>query len=373
MKIVLATGIYPPDIGGPATYVRHLAAECAAKGHEVTVVTYGQQADELFESEGHEGATLWKVVRVPLSGGSWVRWNRYIKTLKTYGNDADVVEVFSSVSGGIPLRLSGLKKPKRVLRLGGDFLWERYTDFGGTRTLRQFYATYPGVKSLLGVLLRGYDHIIFSSSFQQELCRRAVGNKLGAHSVIENALPLSHPTQHQKHEPLKLLFMGRFVRFKNIARLLTAVGSLPHARLSIVGAGPLKEQIEAYIQKLSLGHRVTVQQSVHGDEKRRVFDEHDLLVLPSLTEISPNVALEARAAGLPVLLTEETGLSDTLRQGMTVRALRSSTEIVRSVLEIDRNYDEASANAASPMTGERQWAQVADDHLTLFRTLQSHA
>ena len=41
MKIVLATGIYPPDIGGPATYVSCLASEFSRLGMEVIVVTYG--------------------------------------------------------------------------------------------------------------------------------------------------------------------------------------------------------------------------------------------------------------------------------------------------------------------------------------------
>ncbi len=40
MKIVLATGIYPPDIGGPATYSSALAEQLHAKGHDVTVIAY---------------------------------------------------------------------------------------------------------------------------------------------------------------------------------------------------------------------------------------------------------------------------------------------------------------------------------------------
>ncbi len=367
MKIVLATGIYPPEIGGPATYVRHLAAELASRGNEVVVVTYGQNADELFESEGKEGGALWKVIRVPTGGGSGVRWNRYAKALRIHGKDAEIIEAFSSVSAGIPLRLARIKGPKKILRLGGDFLWERYTDYGGKRTLRQFYASYPGVKSLLKFLIGGFDHIVFSTAFQQDLYRRLLGRKLSSHSVIENALPVSSPSLHVKHEPLRLLYLGRFVRFKNLSALLTAVAALPHARLTLVGSGPVRSQIEAFVQKLSLQSRVSVQPAVHGSQKREVFDEHDLLVLPSLTDISPNAALEARAAGLPVLITEENGLSPILREGMTVRSLRSSTEIVRSVLEIDRGYDDISRAAAEPLS-ERQWGSVAEDHVALFRS-----
>jgi hypothetical protein len=57
MKIVLATGIYPPDIGGPATYVRELAESLTSKGNKVVIVTYGR-------SEQHDTAGRWAVYRV---------------------------------------------------------------------------------------------------------------------------------------------------------------------------------------------------------------------------------------------------------------------------------------------------------------------
>ena len=42
MKILVATGIYPPDIGGPATQIEYLASDLAKAGLTVTVLTYGK-------------------------------------------------------------------------------------------------------------------------------------------------------------------------------------------------------------------------------------------------------------------------------------------------------------------------------------------
>jgi len=39
MNILIVTGIFPPDIGGPATYVPAVSAELAKRGHNITVVT----------------------------------------------------------------------------------------------------------------------------------------------------------------------------------------------------------------------------------------------------------------------------------------------------------------------------------------------
>ena len=41
MKILIATGIYPPDIGGPATYSKLLKEELSKRGLKVDILTYG--------------------------------------------------------------------------------------------------------------------------------------------------------------------------------------------------------------------------------------------------------------------------------------------------------------------------------------------
>ena len=45
MKVVFATGIFPPDIGGPATYVNGLARHLSRSGKDVEVIAYGEPTD----------------------------------------------------------------------------------------------------------------------------------------------------------------------------------------------------------------------------------------------------------------------------------------------------------------------------------------
>src|SRR3989338_4511748 len=102
MKIVLATGIYPPEIGGPATYVRALAERLHAKGEKVSVIAYGKTLPSI---------EAFSVTRVSRAGGIIFRWRRYAKTLRTLAADADIVYAFSSVSVGVPLWMARLKHP----------------------------------------------------------------------------------------------------------------------------------------------------------------------------------------------------------------------------------------------------------------------
>lgn len=362
MKIILATGIYPPDIGGPATYVRNLGRKLTEHGLDVTVVTFGKPVEE-------DDNVPFEVVRVANLGGPLGRWNAFARALKKHGTDADIVYCFSSVSVGIPLWLARLKKPKKILRLGGDFVWERYTDIGGRRTLRGFYVLYPGMKNLTKRILKIFDHVVFSTAYQERLYEFLM-RRMPSHSVIENALPEdAHPVVHAKHEPFRLLFLGRFVRFKNLLTLLKAVSLIPFAHLTLVGEGPMKKQLLATIGKMGLRARVVVEDAKHGVDKAQLFMEHDMLVIPSVTEISPHAAIEARSAGLPVLLTEETGLTGVLADGMLIRKLRTSQDITRGIIEAEQNYDVVAAAAGAPFTHKRTWDDLTSETLALIESL----
>jgi glycosyltransferase involved in cell wall biosynthesis len=355
MKIVLATGIYPPDIGGPATYSRALATGLVMDGTEVVVVTYG---------EGKEEEEGWKVVRVPLGMCPFCRWWRYAKALKKHAADADIVEAFSSVSVGVPLWLARLKKPKKILRLGGDFFWERYTARGGKKGLKAWYASTPPSRFLTKFLLHRFHHIILSTRWQEQIYEKHF-RSMPTHSVIENSLPSGTPKLHVQHQPLRLLFIGRFVGFKNLMSLLKSLVALDNVTLTMVGHGPMHTQLVKFAKRLEIQNRITFVGPRHGSEKEKLFSEHDVLIIPSITEISPNIALEARASGLPVLLTQETGLSAGLTEGMILSDLGTSSAIASSVAVVQGNYEKL-AKESSQNVPERSWENVTKEHMGVF-------
>jgi hypothetical protein len=75
---------------------------------------------------------------------------------------------------------------------------------------------------------------------------------------------------------------------------------------------------------------------------------------------------------MPVLLTEETGLSEQLTKGMVLRKLREPEDIVRSVLEIEQNYEQITKDAMGPIP-ERSWEQVADEWMGLLKGVLDNA
>jgi glycosyltransferase involved in cell wall biosynthesis len=361
LRVVLATGIYPPQIGGPATYTRALAEELTKHGVDVTVIAYGAV----------EPAGKWQAIGVPRMPFFLFRWLRYAAALRRHAANADIVYAFSSISCGIPLMLSGLpRRTKRVLRLGGDFLWERHADRGGNKTLSEWYASKPFLVFLMQRLLKSFDHLVFSTNFQRDLYAKHYRD-LPAATVIENPMPGSRDMQPRTAgKPLRLLWMGRMTPVKNLEALLYAMADMEETTLLLVGSGRSLPGLRSLAEKLDLEGRVAFCEPVKPAERDQLLQAHHALVLPSLSEVSPNIALEARAAGMPVVLTVNVGLSEALASGMLRTELRTAEQIYAALSELKKNYPTYAAAAAQPIP-ERGWGTIAEEHLRLFRTFQS--
>jgi glycosyltransferase involved in cell wall biosynthesis len=104
MRILVATGIYPPQIGGPATYSKLLYDELPKRGFQVDIVNFGD-----FISKP-------KIIRHILF---------FIELLKK-GQGVDVVYAQDPVSVGLPaLIASQILQKKFVLKIVGDYAWEQ--------------------------------------------------------------------------------------------------------------------------------------------------------------------------------------------------------------------------------------------------------
>ena len=108
-------------------------------------------------------------------------------------------------------------------------------------------------------------------------------------------------------EQVTVGFVGRLTSQKNPELLVEAFGRVaerfPHVRLVIVGDGPLAPRVKSLVADRGLTDRVTLAGSQDGP---RVMPAFDLLMITSRYEGFPKVALEALAAGLPLLVTDTT-------------------------------------------------------------------
>ena len=103
IKITIATGIFPPSIGGPAQYSKLLLDKLPASGFEISVVSF-------------DGVRKFpKIIRHAL----------YFFILIKKSFNADVIYAQDPVSVGFPsLVVSKLLRKKFVLKIVGDYAWE---------------------------------------------------------------------------------------------------------------------------------------------------------------------------------------------------------------------------------------------------------
>jgi glycosyltransferase involved in cell wall biosynthesis len=132
-------------------------------------------------------------------------------------------------------------------------------------------------------------------------------------------------TEAETPSPLNILSVGRFCEKKGFSHLLDACHQLQQTGVpfhcTIVGFGPLADQIQAQIATLGLADHVTLVGKLTQTEVIEQYHRADVFVLPCVvTEDGdrdgiPNVLLEAMATGLPVVSTAISGITELVQSG----------------------------------------------------------
>lgn len=124
--------------------------------------------------------------------------------------------------------------------------------------------------------------------------------------------------------PLRLLYFGRLERRKGVRNLVNALTGLDQGewQLTIVGAdtetAPLgRSMYDLLALEIAGDPRIELGEPVARDAVPALIDAHDLVVIPSLWECWPNVALEALQRGRPLLATPTGGLTEIVEPGVS--------------------------------------------------------
>ena len=115
MKILIATPLYPPEIGGPAPYTKELARRLAKK-HEVKILTYSLIPEHVENVE---------IVTVNKQLPKLIRLAKYTKKLLKYSRNADIVYAENGTSVELPIVFLSLLSDKAfVIHLGDKMVLE---------------------------------------------------------------------------------------------------------------------------------------------------------------------------------------------------------------------------------------------------------
>lgn len=146
-------------------------------------------------------------------------------------------------------------------------------------------------------------------------------------------------------DPLKVLFIGRFVPQKNIPLLVDAIEATRRAigdgaRFTIVGTGPEHNRFKHEIFSRGLTDVCDIRGTVSREEVADLVLDHDVLLMVSRYEGFPRTFMEAAAAGLPIITTDVGGIRDLIIDGETGYVVAQGTsahEIAERITALAHN------------------------------------
>jgi len=282
MKILISTGIYPPDIGGPAQYARNLYETWKNQGHEVKVAAY----------------------RWERAFPTFVRHILFFLKIFRKGYNADLILVLDTWSAAVPTMYAcKIMRKKYIIRTGGDFLWENYVERTGELVpFKDFYSTSLGklsrkeklIYKLGGDALRNASKVIYSTNWQKGIFEKAYKLDINKSRIVENYCG----KREEAVEAENRVFVAgtRDLVWKNVDALKKA---FKLAQVEVKAKG--FEDIEFDTTKAVYDN--------FQDRMRRSY----AVILASIGDISPNMIFDAIRLGIPFILTKENGITERVK------------------------------------------------------------
>jgi glycosyltransferase involved in cell wall biosynthesis len=360
MRVALACDWFLPRQGGIELHLRDLALSLREGGVDARIVTTTRGAEVIDGVRVHR-------VRTPLApGGGFAYSPGVVGAIDRLIRDEafDVVHAHASVvspvafATAIAARRAGLPSlvtfhsmlHRASFLLGASealFGWsERGVVLSAVSSVvaEQVARWIPGAN--VGVLPNGLD-----TRFWRELPNAPPASEV----VFASAIRLS-----RKKRPMRLV--------RAFADAVRFVAGTPAMRLVVAGDGPERGATRRLADELGVGDRVELVGHLSRADLRALYAGSHAFVLPSERESFGIAALEARAAGLPVIGMLASGVRDFIRQGLDGLLARDDAELARHIsrLALDAPFRDYVRHRNRSVVPPYDWTDVRAMHLSFY-------
>lgn len=309
MNLLVVTGVFPPDSGGPATYLDNLTRTLHREGWNIRVITTGNRTDSAPRSE-----FPFPVHRVPR--GFFVRTPQSLSVIlknrrwadRIYLNGLEYDATLGTVFSSVPV----------IQKVVCDRSWERAVSNGRLVDLESFQDERHGLVTRLEraaqkFVIRRSNRVITPSHYLKGILEDW-GIPEEKISVIHNG---AYPPEELPEETiewpgpgLKILLAGRVIPLKRFPEILDQIAELPDTSAVVLGEGPDLDRCRSVVHERGLSDRVRFEGRVSRERVFQHLRAADLFVLNSIHETFPHVVLEALASGCPVLAPRVGGIPE---------------------------------------------------------------
>jgi glycosyltransferase involved in cell wall biosynthesis len=318
LRILIVSGIWPPDLGGPASHAPEFGRFLLAKGHVVRAVTCtGPAGPEPsgFPVTGsrRDRPRVTRMAAATIAVAGAARWPDVVYSTGLYYKS-----VVASALNQVPL----------VAKLTTDPAYERARRLGlFSGEIKAFqqphsHAAIRYLKLVRNTMLSRPDRIVIPSRYLADIAR-GWGFAAERLMVVPNpAPPLDRlaPREDLRRrlgmDGTTFVFAGRLVAAKDLPLAVAAMQHVPDARLVIVGDGPERQRVADAVADAGLGSRVELMGGLRRSEAIEWLRAADAAVLSSAWENLPHAAVEAIATGTPVVATAVGGVPEVVETGV---------------------------------------------------------
>ena len=358
MRVLLLTGIWPPDLGGPATHGPDFARFLIERGHEPRVLTM---------ADGEPSERPCPVETIPRRHPFPVRYGRLTLSAARAARAAHVVYATATYAAAAAASVA-VRRPL-VAKLVSDPAFERARRYGLFRgTLEEFQHAggrrVEALKRARTAALRQARTVVVPSAYLATIARYWGLEDARLH-VVPNPAP---PNDGLGRDAARdgFVFAGRLTRQKALGVTLDALAQLPEGRLTVIGDGPERAELERHARAAGIEGRVAFVGARPRDEVLRSLAGAQAAVLSSDWENFPHAAVEALAVGTPVVATAVGGVPEIVEDGVngllvppgTAEQLAEALGRVLRSRELRARLEEGARPSVAGLARERVYGQL---------------
>jgi len=313
MNILITVGIFPPDIGGPASFVPKISNFLIENGHNVKIICLSEVGNIHTEDN-------LDVIRVKRSNNLPIRWIKTIYQIVKNGRRSDLIFVNGL---GLESAIANLILQKQLIRkIVGDPVWERaYNKKRTTESFDDFQNNKHSFLIEVQKLLRNWSinsaEIVITPSDHLKSFVSGIGYSKKILKINNGVNITDINRANESKADINLIIISRLVVQKNINIVIEAMKLLDNKnlKLSIIGEGGEFSKLESAIHDLNLQNQVKLLGKIDNNKISQFLLTADIFIQASDYEGLPHSVLEAINYEVPILSTETGGCKDLLNDG----------------------------------------------------------
>ena len=302
MRVLVTVGIFPPDIGGPATFVPKIAKYFQDElNYEIEILTLSDNKNSNINDD-------FSVKRIDRNLPIIYRWLKTIFTIYKLGKNKDLIFVNGL---GTETTIANIFLKKKIIRkIVGDPVWERaYSKAKISESFDEFQVKNYGFSISLQKKVRSFsikksDIVVTPSQHLKNfILNLGFKNKI---EIINNGVFIPEEnTNIFTNDQINITIVSRLVSHKNIKKIIRAISDLndPLIYLNIIGDGPELNQLQKISLESNNKDNIIFHGKLNRDDINHIFLKSDIYIQASNYEGLPHSLLEAMSYGIPVLCT----------------------------------------------------------------------